>query len=190
MNPDRKTRKMKARYFMVMEGIGKKSSTDKKLKDASAQSVPEIRRMVLSDLPEVERIEQENFSRPWTAEDYQGFLDREDADFLVAVVDGRIVGYIGEYGLPDEGDITNVSVDRRYRNRHIGTCLVSGLIQTAGARGIRKIFLEVRESNAPAIRLYENAGFRKTGVRRTYYTSPVEDAVLMMRGPETEKDEI
>ena len=190
MNPDRKTRKMKERYFMVMEGIGKKSSTDKKLKDASAQSVPEIRRMVSADLPEVERIEQENFSRPWTAEDYQGFLDREDADFLVAVVDGRIVGYIGEYGLPDEGDITNVSVDRRYRNRHIGTCLVSGLIQTAGARGIRKIFLEVRESNAPAIRLYENAGFRKTGVRRNYYTSPVEDAVLMMRGPETEKDEI
>ena len=144
----------------------------------------QIRRMVPSDLPEVERIERENFSRPWTAEDYQSFLDRADADFLVAAADGSVVGYIGEYGIPDEGDITNVSVDRRYRNRHIGSRLVSELIRTAGERGIRKIFLEVRESNAPAIRLYENAGFRRTGIRRNYYSAPVENAVLMMRGPE------
>ena len=144
----------------------------------------EIRRMVPSDISEVERIEKENFSRPWTAEDYRGFLDREDADFLVAVENGRVVGYIGEYGIPDEGDITNVSVDRKCRNRHIGRKLVLELIRAAEERGIRKIFLEVRESNAPAIRLYENAGFRKTGIRRNYYTSPMENAVLMMRESE------
>ena len=102
----------------------------------------------------------------------------------MAVEDGHVVGYIGEYGIPDEGDITNVSVDRRYRNRHIGRRLVLDLIRAAELRGIRKIFLEVRESNAPAIRLSENAGFRRTGIRRNYYTSPTENAVLMMRESE------
>jgi len=170
-----------------VEEIEKKSSAGCECKDVAAHShsgTTEIRRMVSPDLPEVERIEKENFSRPWTAEDYQGFLDREDADFFVAVEDGHVVGYIGEYGIPDEGDITNVSVDRRYRNRHIGRRLVLDLIRAAELRGIRKIFLEVRESNAPAIRLYENAGFRRTGIRRNYYTSPTENAVLMMRESE------
>ncbi|MGN0363076.1 MAG: ribosomal protein S18-alanine N-acetyltransferase [Bilifractor sp.] len=142
-----------------------------------------IRKMTAVDLPEVARIEAENFSRPWTEEDFAAFLSRDDADFLVADLAGQVIGYIGEYGIPDEGDITNVSVDRKFRNLGVGGRLVSVLIHSAEARGIFRIFLEVRESNAAAIHVYEKAGFYRTGIRKKYYSAPVEDAVLMMRGP-------
>ncbi|MCC6094358.1 MAG: ribosomal protein S18-alanine N-acetyltransferase [Eubacterium sp.] len=140
----------------------------------------EIRIMVPSDLTDVARIEKENFSRPWTEEDFAAFLNRDDADFLVALQQDQVVGYIGEYGIPDEGDITNVSVDRRFRNQKIGSALVSALIHAAQTRGITRIFLEVRQSNEYAIQLYEHAGFHRTGIRKNYYCAPVEDAVLMM----------
>jgi ribosomal-protein-alanine N-acetyltransferase len=93
----------------------------------------------------------------------------------------EICGYIGAYGIPDEGDITNVSVQKEYRRAGIGRLLVDELIRRTLAAGITRIFLEVRESNAPAIHLYENAGFVRTGLRKNYYTSPVENAIIMMR---------
>lgn len=101
---------------------------------------------------------------------------------------GAVAGYIGFYGVPDEGDITNVSVKKEFRNRGIGTLLLSELIRETGRRGFRKIFLEVRRSNKEAIGLYERNGFRQVGVRRKYYDAPVEDALIMMRDEEESKN--
>lgn len=140
---------------------------------------PVIRDMREEDLERIEQIEVRNFSRPWTVQDFRDFLLRDDAIFLTALCDGEIAGYIGFYGIPDEGDITNVSVDERFRRRGIGRALVSELISRAAAHGIGTIFLEVRDSNEAAIRLYEAEGFGQVGLRRRYYSSPVEDARIM-----------
>ena len=144
-----------------------------------------IRPMCEEDLDRVAQIEKENFSTPWSRKSFSDFLKREGVYFLVAesteAGETEICGYIGAYGIPDEGDITNVSVQKGYRRAGIGRLLVDELIRRTLAAGITRIFLEVRESNETAIRLYEHAGFVRTGLRKNYYTSPVEDAIIMMR---------
>lgn len=144
-----------------------------------------IRRMREEDLDRVAEIEKENFSTPWSRKSFSDFLKREDTYFLVAereeAGETEICGYIGAYGIPDEGDITNVSVQKEYRRAGIGRKIVDELIRVTVAAGIKRLFLEVRESNDPAIRLYEHAGFVRCGLRKNYYTSPVENAVIMMR---------
>lgn len=139
----------------------------------------EITEMTEEDLPRVAEIERQNFSCPWKEKDFHDFIVRDDAIFLTARYDGEIAGYIGFYGIPDEGDITNVSVDRRFRRRGIGFALIRELIRRADSRGIHIVFLEVRDSNEEAIRLYRRAGFSEVGVRKNFYSLPVEDARIM-----------
>lgn len=140
-----------------------------------------IREMTLEDLDQVLAIEKENFSVPWTENGFFSFLIRQDTLFLVAEDEGGIAGYCGIVMVPDEGDITNVSVARDRRRRGIGAGLIRELIRRAGEAGVTKIYLEVRESNQAAIALYEKMGFRREGLRRDYYEEPRENAVLMSR---------
>lgn len=138
-----------------------------------------IREMREEDLSRVAQIERQNFSLPWKEQDFRDFIVRDDAIFLTALWMDEVAGYIGFYGIPDEGDITNVAVDERFRRRGIGRALVHELIHRAADRGISKIFLEVRDSNESAIRLYQEAGFVQVGLRKRYYSSPTEDARIM-----------
>ncbi len=141
-----------------------------------------IRNMTGEDLKRVAGIEAENFSVPWTEKDFQDFLNREDTIFLVAEEDGKAAGYIGAVCSAEEGDITNVSVSEENRRKGIGTALVRELVRRTEEKGISRLFLEVREKNKTAVRLYEKAGFSPVGRRRKYYRDPQEDAVVMKRG--------
>lgn len=140
-----------------------------------------VREMTLEDLEQIMKIEEENFSVPWTENGFFSFLIRQDTLFLAAEENGEIAGYCGLVMVPDEGDITNVSVDRDKRRRGIGTLLLRELIRRAGEAGVEKLYLEVRESNQAAIALYESLGFKRDGIRRDYYEEPKENAVLMSR---------
>lgn len=82
----------------------------------------------------------------------------------------------------DEGDITNVAVAKQCQNQGIGGMLTAELIHRTEEVGVSRLFLEVRVSNQPAIHLYQKMGFEQNGKRKNYYESPVEDALLMMRG--------
>ena len=90
-------------------------------------------------------------------------------------------GYICMYTALDEGEITNVAVDEKDRGRGVGQALLKEAFKCAKRKGLEKIFLEVRESNVPAIELYKKTGFEKTGIRRGFYRNPTEDALLMMK---------
>ena len=139
-----------------------------------------IRPMTEEDLPQVAAIEAENFSVPWKRDDFAHYLEDDRAVFLTARINaGPAAGYIGCLFAADEGDITNVSVSSELRGRGIGMLLVTELIRKAKERCCARIYLEVRASNTPAIHLYGKAGFEKVGVRKRYYSSPVEDALLM-----------
>lgn len=140
-----------------------------------------IREMQLDDLEQVMVIENANFSVPWTETGFFTFLIRQDALFLVAEEQEQILGYMGVLMVMDEGDITNVSVDPKHQGKGIGRALVQGMIDKTVEAGVTTLHLEVRESNASAIALYEKMGFEKIGVRKNYYESPTEDGILMCR---------
>lgn len=141
-----------------------------------------VREMTMFDLDQVMVIENENFSVPWTETGFFTYLMREDALFLVAEdEDENIVGYCGVIMSIDEGDITNVSVKKELQGQGIGKALLQELIQQTVSRGVHTLFLEVRESNAGALALYEKQGFTRMGVRKNYYSDPVEDGITMSR---------
>lgn len=138
--------------------------------------------MTWDDLDQVMVIEKENFSVPWTERGFFTYLMREDALFLVAEnEDEHILGYCGVIMAVDEGDITNVSVKKEWQRKGIGKMLVDQLIHRTNENGIETLFLEVRKSNLSAQALYEKMGFTRMGVRKNYYTDPIEDGITMSR---------
>ena len=98
----------------------------------------------------------------------------------VVALDGEIaVGYVGYLGIIDEYEITNVATHPDYRRLGIGSALIGALVEKAERNGILRITLDVRESNAPAIALYEKFGFAPCGKRKSFYSNPREDALVM-----------
>ena len=139
-----------------------------------------VREMEIDDLPQVMEIERGIFTtEAWTEEGFFTFLIRKDTLFLVAEEKQEILGYCGILMVLDEGDITNVAVKTSRRKEGIGTFLMRSLMLLAKELGISTVHLEVREGNTEAVRLYERLGFQKDGIRKDYYTEPVENAVLM-----------
>lgn len=140
-----------------------------------------IRKLKESDIAELAKIERESFSRPWSEESFRELLTLDYARYLVAEADGEIAGSAGMRVVYGEGDIDNVVVARKYRGNGIAKALISELIALGESEGIKEFTLEVRVSNAAAIRVYENAGFTSAGVRPRFYEDPVEDALIMWR---------
>lgn len=122
-------------------------------------------------------IEKACFHAPWSENMLREELGK--GIFLVAERDGQAVGYAGCQTVLDEGYITNVAVSPGARRQGVGRVLIAALAAQARAQGLAFVTLEVRASNAPAIALYEGAGFVRAGVRKNFYTAPAEDAVLM-----------
>ena len=122
-------------------------------------------------------IEKACFHAPWSESMLREELGK--GLFLVAERDGQAVGYIGCQTVLDEGYITNVAVSPDARRQGIARALIAKLTDEARAAGLAFVTLEARASNAPAIALYEGAGFVRVGVRKNFYTAPAEDAVLM-----------
>ena len=99
---------------------------------------------------------------------------------MVAELSGSVVGYTVAWYAADEGELANLAVSPAARQKGIGSALVNGVISAGAARGMRRLFLEVRTSNVAARALYLAAGLREVGRRPRYYSGPVEDAIIMM----------
>lgn len=142
-----------------------------------------IRKMEETDLEEVCAIERDTFSEPWSKASFLETISDENNYYLVAIIDGTIAGYCGYYGVAGEGYICNVAVGSGFRRQGIGFKMLNELIRHAESRGIFSLTLEVRKSNLPAINLYKKLGFTEAGIRKNFYSKPVEDAVIMWRKP-------
>ena len=140
-----------------------------------------IRKLKDSDILTLARIERESFSHPWSEESFRELLSIDYARYLVAEADGKVVGSAGMRVVYGEGDIDNVVVDTGYRGNGIAGALISELIALGESEGVKEFTLEVRVSNAPAIRVYEKAGFKTEGGRPGFYEDPQEDALIMGR---------
>ncbi|MBO4461471.1 MAG: ribosomal protein S18-alanine N-acetyltransferase [Lachnospiraceae bacterium] len=138
-----------------------------------------IREMNTEDLAVVSEIEKMCFTMPWSRDGFEAALSMQGNVFIVYEKNDEILGYCGYYGVLDEAEITNVAVHPDMRNRGIGRDMVSALLSKANKAGIKRVLLEVRESNDPAIHLYEELGFKKLGIRRDFYEQPRENAYIM-----------
>lgn len=128
----------------------------------------------------VAEIEAEVFSAPWSAKAFTDTLTMENVLFYVAIAEGEVAGYCGLYLAADEGEITNVASAPGWRRQKIAQRLLLKTMAEAHDRGAQRIFLEVRSQNAPAVGLYQKAGFYAVGRRKNYYQHPQDDALVMM----------
>ncbi len=138
-----------------------------------------IGKLQIEDIEAVSRIEAEAFSMPWSAKDFEQLLEDEKSLYLVAKVDGNVVGCCGVTNVCGEGNINNVVVDEAYRGRGIAFAMMQELLEQGRQAGCVEFTLEVRVSNAPAIHLYEKLGFVSEGIRPRFYERPIEDAMIM-----------
>ena len=119
----------------------------------------------------------------WGAAQYDALVaaDRQARVALMAVgesADAPMQGFLIARCLCDEWEIENIVVEERHRQRGVGSSLVRRLLAEARTAGAVWVILEVRESNRPALRLYESIGFKPEGRRKNYYQDPPEDALL------------
>lgn len=141
----------------------------------------EIRELREEDIEALSRIESESFSMPWSPKDFRDLLTREYCMYLTALVEGEVAGCCGMTNLCGEGNIDNVVVAERFRNKGIAGTMLRELIAKGEKAGITAFTLEVRVSNAAAVHVYEKLGFLSEGVRPKFYEKPVEDALIMWR---------
>lgn len=137
--------------------------------------------MERADVEIISRLEEEAFSMPWSCDDFLEMIDKEDARYYVAEADGRVVGGCGVLMIAGEGNITNVVVEPKERNKGIAYQMLKCLIEDGYRNGLNAFTLEVRASNVGAIHLYEKLGFFSEGIRPNFYEKPTEDAMIMWK---------
>ena len=136
-------------------------------------------------LDEIAAMELRAFAVPWSKKTFEGAFAAKNVTILAALdEDGTLMGYACLLVIAPDGELMNIAVDDCFRGRGIGSALMEAVLERAAQLGAEDVFLEVRESNAPARHLYEKYGFETLGRRKKYYQKPVEDAILMKRTTE------
>jgi [ribosomal protein S18]-alanine N-acetyltransferase len=147
-----------------------------------------IRAATPADIPHMMSLERKSATAGhWTEELYRKAFQPESAARLLLVAEASdlksgtgapgILGFLIAHHLTPEWELENLVVAPAARRKGLGNRLLEALLNAARETN-SSVFLEVRESNAAARALYENSGFEQTGRRPSYYTSPLEDAIL------------
>ena len=123
------------------------------------------------------KIEQACFTTPWSEQSIAESLQNKNTHFYLALADGETAGYMGVQIFSGEGYVTNIATLPRFRRRGVA----SALMQRTMENEMEFLTLEVRESNTPAISLYQRLGFKEVGKRPRFYREPTEDAILMTK---------
>ena len=137
------------------------------------------------DMDQVIAIEQASFSMPWSRNLFLSeFRSPLVSTLLVALADDpllrTVIGYIVFWHVAGEMHILNLATAPEQRRQGVAKKLVLAALKRAHQKGATRAFLEVRTSNMAAQNLYSDLGFTGTSMRREYYDSPVEDAVVMV----------
>lgn len=124
-------------------------------------------------------IERLSFSVPWSENALFCALENPSDRLFAAESDGNVLGYIGVSTVCDEAYIMNVAVLPQYRGFGIGTKLLNFVSEYVFEHGCSFISLEVRKSNAEAVKIYEKLGYKTVGERKNFYSDPPEDGIIM-----------
>ena len=132
-------------------------------------------------IPALCEIEKEAFSNVWTKENFESELSNPTSVFFVALQNGEVLGCVAMNNAFGEGFISKIMVKEENRRQGTGALLLQKLSEYAREEQMFSLSLEVRESNLPAIALYEKSGFKNLGKRKSFYRNPKEDAVIMTK---------
>ncbi len=132
-----------------------------------------------TDAKELAVLDEKCFSSPWSEASFLNEAKNPLAQYVIARIDDKIVGYAGFWAVTNEGQITNIAVLKEYRRQKIAHKMLKELINIAKTKDLKVLSLEVRESNLAAINLYSQFNFKKVGLRKNYYKNPIENALLM-----------
>ena len=128
---------------------------------------------------QIASLERQCFADPWSEGSIASELDNPLSLWLVAEQNGAVCGYVGSQTVLDETDMMNIAVRPDCRRQGIAAALIEELVSRLKERGSHILRLEVRESNAPAIALYNSMGFTQLGIRKNYYRNPKENALIL-----------
>ena len=142
-----------------------------------------LRRARHDDLADVIALERKCYSDPWSASAFASLPDNQTVFFCVArsMQGGSLLGYAIAWHVLDEAELANLAVEPAARRTGIGAQLLDAALDNARQASVKRVYLEVRESNAAARTLYTSRGFAEVGRRKKYYRSPEEDALILRR---------
>ena len=147
-----------------------------------------VRRCREEDITEVIKLNYENLPENYPKSFFEHILRNWPDTFLVAEMDGKVVGYImcrierAREGLKlvKKGHVVSIAVDPKARRMKIGTTLMQEAEKAMKQHGVREMYLEVRVTNDPAIRLYHKLGYKIRDKIVGYYADG-EDAWVMVK---------
>lgn len=134
-----------------------------------------------SHVTQIADLERLCFSMPWSENSIRSELNNPLSLWVIAQDNGTVTGYVGSQTVLGETDMMNIAVHPACRRNGVGRKLVLELISRLKEQGSHALILEVRASNDPAIRLYEQLGFVQVGRRPNYYSQPKEDALILRK---------
>lgn len=144
------------------------------------QDLIEFRFMTLLDVDAVWTLEKLSFSTPWPRDAFVNELVmNQNARYVVAEYEGKVVAYCGMWIVLDEAHVTNVAVHPDHRGKKIGEQLMKQMMDLAYMSGAERMTLEVRPTNEVARNMYNKLGFEDHGRRKHYYSDNNEDAIIM-----------
>ncbi|MCR5194991.1 MAG: ribosomal protein S18-alanine N-acetyltransferase [Pseudobutyrivibrio sp.] len=139
----------------------------------------EFRHADIKDIDRILEIERASMSAPWSRASFIEAIESDHAFVILAMYDGEMAGYAVFYLTVPEAELPDIVISEEYRGLGIGRALLNHSIEELQSSGVEKLFLEVRKSNTPARQLYETFGFEQIGIRKYFYSDPVEDAICM-----------
>lgn len=143
----------------------------------------------LENIEEIELIEKSCFAQPWSQSSIKQSIINGNYFFGV-FLDNILCGYGSMNVVFDEGYINNIAVLNNHRKKGLGKAIINKMIAFGSDKKLSFLSLEVRQSNEIAIKLYSSAGFKWAGQRKNYYTSPLEDALILTKYFNKEETEI
>lgn len=133
-----------------------------------------------NDFLKIAQIEKDIFSDPWSVGAISDAVANGNYLILKATDGEDVVGYLNASVVAGEANINRIAVKETHRRRNIAETLLKTAEEILSGRAA-VYFLEVRESNLPAIKLYEKLGYKTDGIRKNFYSAPTENAVLMSK---------
>ena len=140
----------------------------------------EIRRLEERDIASVAEIERLCFDEPWSEKSLRLLLQVKNVGFVVEI-DGFVAAYGGMVTVLDEGQITNIATHPDYRRRGLAKQIMDAIDSFSVENEIVYLSLEVREQNFAARSLYLSCGWREAGIRKNFYSKPLDNAVVMIK---------
>ncbi|WP_207694258.1 ribosomal-protein-alanine acetyltransferase [Enterococcus sp. DIV0212c] len=141
-----------------------------------------IKKQSLTDAAEqLWHVSEQSYSHgsPWSIKQFSADLAQETSEYLVLIKENRWVGFVSYHLILDEVEFTHVAIHKEFQHQGYGSQLLDQVIQEFNDKKVCQAFLEVRQSNSVAQKLYEKKGFKTINRRKNYYNHPKEDGIVM-----------